>query len=126
MSACWRIGSLLVALPLLTAADEPGAERAAPQPAARAPARSAPATAPKPAATTTASTAHPTAHPSPTSAPSLRLYRFDALRVEGLAGPNALVLHRLQRTRRRSLLRKKRSFLYRVLEAVEVGANGRP
>lgn len=59
----------------------------------------------------------PAARPAKARVP--RLFRFDALRIEGLAGPNALVLRTLDHGRRRSLLRYRRSFLRRILTTLE-------
>jgi len=50
------------------------------------------------------------------------VFRFDALRIVGLSGPNALVLRRLRGARRRPLLRFRRSFIHRVLETLEAPA----
>lgn len=65
----------------------------------------------------------PSVAPTPTARPAkerpARLFRFDALRIEGLAGPNALVLRTLDHGRRRSLLRYRRSFLRRILTTLE-------
>ncbi|MBW2733070.1 MAG: hypothetical protein JRH20_11820 [Deltaproteobacteria bacterium] len=113
---------LLAALPVLVGADEPGVERSrAPRPQGpttrvvqKAPAGVAPAAVAPEKATT------------PRATGALRVFRFDALRVDGLAGPNALVFHDLHRTRRSSLVQRRRSFLHRMLEAVEVGPRGKP
>ncbi len=50
------------------------------------------------------------------------VFRFDALRIEGLAGPNALVLRQLAEGKRRSLLRRRRSFVHRVFTTLEASA----
>ncbi|MCK5801166.1 MAG: hypothetical protein KAI47_28455, partial [Deltaproteobacteria bacterium] len=50
----------------------------------------------------------------------LGVFRFDALRIEGLAGPNALILRQLLAARRRSLVRRRRSFVHRIFATLEV------
>lgn len=121
---------LLAVVPLLVAADEPGLERATPPAPQRSPA-APPASTVAPAARAAVAAPAPKAvvaasAPKAAEPKAVRVFRFDALRVEGLAGPNALVLHDLQLGRRRSLVKRRRSFLHRMLEAVEVGARGRP
>ena len=103
----------------LAAADEPGLRGEASQRSTSTPA-SAPTPTPSPSPTSTTTTTSTTK-----AASAERAFRFDALRVEGLAGPNALVLQALRPPQRRSLLEGKRSFLRRMFELAEVGARGR-
>lgn len=56
------------------------------------------------------------------SASGEQVFRFDALRIEGLAGPNALVLRQLAEGKRRSLLRRRRSFVHRIFATLEASA----
>jgi|GEM_PF-5588146 hypothetical protein len=70
-----------------------------------------------------------TSTPDPTSAhviaPKLkeREFRFDALRIAGTpGGPEALLLQAWLATAHSPLLKTRRSFLYRVLETVEMPA----
>jgi hypothetical protein len=47
-------------------------------------------------------------------------YRFDALRIDGaLHGPEALVVRSMTGSSRKPLLRRRRSFVFRILETLE-------
>jgi hypothetical protein len=75
-------------------------------------------------------TSRPTAASRPTSRPAPRKpteYRFDALRIDGtLHGPEALVVRSMTGARRKPLIRRKRSFVFRILETLEDPGLHRP
>jgi hypothetical protein len=109
----------VIVLLLSTAHAAPTSARApasAPAPtSARAPA-SAPAPARTPVRRTTPSSA-PAARPP---SQDLDEYRFDALRIDGaLHGPEAVIVRSDLTRDQRSLTRLRRSFVHRVLEAME-------
>lgn len=60
---------------------------------------------------------------APGKASKGQVFRFDALRIEGLAGPNAFVLHQLLAGKRRSLLRRQRSFVHRIFGTLDAAAS---